>query len=246
MPNALPLQLFALRLAVALALGALIGTERAYHHRMAGPRTNALVACGSAAFLMLGSLLGGDGAARIAAQIVSGIGFLGGGVILKEGANVRGLNTSATIWCAAAIGTLAGSGMLLYAGVVAICIVFVNLAFRPLALKLNPPCASEYYYEVEMIARPADVVHCRSLLMNTMNRDTLTLQSMRSRTLDERIGLIACVKAETACDRVLEQLVARLLCDESLAGASWKTLPAMTPVDLSPEAEIQRAVTGSH
>src|SRR5260370_15426531 len=107
MTNQITVPVFLLRLLVALVLGALIGIERAWHHRMAGPRTNALVASGSAAFFMMGVFVGGDGAARIAAQIVSGIGFLGAGVILKEGANVRGLNTAATIWCSSAIRTLA-------------------------------------------------------------------------------------------------------------------------------------------
>ncbi len=241
MTNPLPLHIFLMRLSVALVLGAVIGTERAWHHRMAGPRTNALVACGSAAFLMMGSLLGGDGAARLAAQIVSGIGFLGGGVILKEGANVRGLNTAATIWCAAAIGTLAGAGQLPYAAMVAACVVIVNLAFRPLTYKLNPPVSSEAFYELEMFAKPVDVVHCRSLLLNTMGRDVLTLLSLKSRALDERVRLTACLKADSACDRVVEQLVARLLCDESLSGASWKPLPAMSPVDVIPEEDPLRA-----
>src|ERR1022692_526098 len=212
MTNQLPIHLFLLRLVVALVLGTLIGTERAWHHRMAGPRTNALVACGSAAFLMMGYLMGGDGAARIAAQIVSGIGFLGGGVILKEGANVRGLNTAATIWCAAAIGTLAGGGELLYAALVAACVVIINLAIRPLTYKLNPPLSSDAFYEVEMIARPMDALHCRTLLLNAMSRDMMMLLSLRSRTFDDRVRLVACLKAESSCDKAVEQLVARLLC----------------------------------
>ncbi len=238
----LPIHLFVMRLGVAMVLGALIGTERAWHHSMAGPRTNALVSCGSAVFLMLGSLLGGDGAARIAAQIVSGIGFLGGGVILKEGVNIRGLNTSATIWCSAAIGTMAGSGKLIYAALAAACVIVVNLVFRPLAMKLNP---MEIYYELDIVARPADVVHCRSLLLNTMSRDVLTLQSMKSRPIEDRVRLTACLKAETQCDRVLEQLVARLLHDESLAGASWRPLPAMSSGDIAPESEPPKAASGA-
>ena len=79
---------------------------------MAGTRTNALVAAGAAAFVMAGSLLVYDpaGRGRIASYVVSGVGFLGAGVIFKDGASVRGLNTAATIWCSASIGVLAGLG----------------------------------------------------------------------------------------------------------------------------------------
>ena len=80
---------------------------------MAGTRTNALVAAGAASFVMCGSLLNSDYSAegRIVSYVVSGVGFLGAGVIFKDGANVRGLNTAATIWCSAAIGALSGMGL---------------------------------------------------------------------------------------------------------------------------------------
>jgi uncharacterized membrane protein YhiD involved in acid resistance len=86
--------------------------ERQWRQRMAGTRTNALVAAGAAAFVMAGSLLVYDpaGRGRIASYVVSGVGFLGAGVIFKDGASVRGLNTAATIWCSASIGVLAGLG----------------------------------------------------------------------------------------------------------------------------------------
>lgn len=99
--------LFAIRLVVAVFLGALVGAERQWRQRTAGLRTNCLVAVGSAMFVMMGGLIGGDGSqGRVAAYIVSGIGFLGGGVILKDVFSIRGLNTAATLWCTAAIGTL--------------------------------------------------------------------------------------------------------------------------------------------
>lgn len=103
---------FAIRLLIAFVLGALVGVERQWRQRQAGLRTNCLVAVGSAMFVMMGGLIGGaDGSqGRVAAYVVSGIGFLGGGVILKEGFTIRGLNTAATLWCTAAIGTLAGLG----------------------------------------------------------------------------------------------------------------------------------------
>src|SRR6202521_3118591 len=105
---------FATRLALAIAMGATVGMERQWRQRMAGTRTNALVATGAAAFVMCGFQLGNDPAAlgRIVSYVVSGVGFLGAGVIFKDAANVRGLNTAATIWCSAAIGALSDHGAL--------------------------------------------------------------------------------------------------------------------------------------
>jgi len=93
-----------LRLGAGVGLGAVIGVERQYRARMAGLRTNALVAAGATLFVLL-SAHGFHGQSadptRVAAQIVSGIGFLGAGVIMREGLSVRGLNTAATLWCSA-------------------------------------------------------------------------------------------------------------------------------------------------
>src|ERR1700761_7002574 len=101
-----------LALTVAFVLGGVIGFERQWRQRTAGLRTTVLVAVGAAAFAELGMRIHGpDGATRIIADIVSGIGFLGAGVIVKDGTNVRGLNTAATLWCSGAVGAFAGSGL---------------------------------------------------------------------------------------------------------------------------------------
>jgi putative Mg2+ transporter-C (MgtC) family protein len=109
----------AVRLLLSAVLGSLIGLEREIHHHPAGMRTHLLVALGAAAFTVLsatafGAALGADGSAnvdptRIAAQVVSGIGFLGAGAILKYGSSIRGLTTAASLWVTAAIGMAAGA-----------------------------------------------------------------------------------------------------------------------------------------
>lgn len=122
----------------AFVLGTLIGAERQYRQRTAGLRTNALVALGSAAFVDLGQRLGGDvESIRIIAYVVSGIGFLGAGVIMKEGMNVRGLNTAATLWCSAAVGSIAGSDMVAEAVLLTIVVLLANTALRPLVDAIN-------------------------------------------------------------------------------------------------------------
>src|SRR5258707_7482603 len=103
----------AINLAVAFCLSAAIGFERQWRIRLAGLRTNTLVALGAASFVVFAALVPGEGSpTRVAAQVVSGIGFLGAGLIFREGMSVRGLNTAATLWCSAAIGVLAGAGYL--------------------------------------------------------------------------------------------------------------------------------------
>src|SRR5215471_11205202 len=111
-----PLLQTTINLAVAMALGAAIGFERQWRQRMAGLRTNTLVAIGAASFVIFAALIPGESSpTRVAAQVVSGIGFLGAGIIFREGLHVTGLNTAATLWCSAAVGLLAGSGHPLHA-----------------------------------------------------------------------------------------------------------------------------------
>lgn len=120
------------RLFLALALGGAIGFERRWRGHEAGPHTNALVAMGSAFFIIVGVQLGGDASARVLAQVATGIGFLAGGVILREGFRVRGLNTAATIWCVAALGCFIGFGHLTLAGEVTGLFVLANSLFHVL------------------------------------------------------------------------------------------------------------------
>jgi putative Mg2+ transporter-C (MgtC) family protein len=119
---------------------------------MAGTRTNALVAAGASAFVMAGSLLGSDPSAsgRVASYVVSGVGFLGAGVIFKDAGSVRGLNTTATIWCSAAMGVLAGLDSLHLAAILAAVVLLANIGLRPLAYRLHP---------VLPAAEPAEVLY---------------------------------------------------------------------------------------
>ena len=123
----------ALNLGTAVALGAIIGFERQWRQRLAGLRTNTLVALGAASFVVYENLFSPEAnITRVAAQVVSGIGFLGAGIIFREGLNVRGLNTAATLWCSAAVGVLAGGGALSYAALAAGMVIVVNLLLQGL------------------------------------------------------------------------------------------------------------------
>src|ERR1700756_3597761 len=128
----------AIRLGTALLIGAVIGFERQWRQRMAGLRTNALVSIGAAGFGVFSTTVSGDNSpTRVAAQIVSGIGFLAAGVILREGINIRGLNTAATLWCSAIVGTFAGAGQLIASALAGAFVVGTNLFLRPIVRVIN-------------------------------------------------------------------------------------------------------------
>src|SRR5437899_424599 len=123
---------FTLRLAVGVGCGALIGLERQWRARLAGLRTNALVAGGATLFVLYAVATEDSSPTRVASYVVSGIGFLGGGVILREGFNVRGLNTAATLWCSAAGGVLAAPGHVVFTAIAPGTVTAIPLLGRPL------------------------------------------------------------------------------------------------------------------
>jgi len=155
---------FIIRLSFAFIFGASIGFERQWRQRMAGLRTNTLVATGSALFVMMSVMVTNDASpTRVAAQVVSGIGFLGAGVIMRDGLNIRGLNTAATLWCSAAIGTMCGSGFLAESVIGSGMILLANIMLRPLAQKVNKTPSTtteeEINYCVQIICRAENEAH---------------------------------------------------------------------------------------
>lgn len=220
---------FTLRVACAFALGTLIGLEREWRHRAAGLRTNVLVALGSALFVVLGPMIPGESSpTRVAAQIVSGIGFLGGGVILREGVNVRGLDTAATLWCSAAIGTLAGFGLLREAAIGTGTVFAANILLRMLAQWVDrrsvSPTEVETSYLVCAICREADETHVRTRLLYIVNSMALTLHALSSADMDALPKVE--VKAELSLtgrdDHLLEEIVSHLSLEPGVSAVSWE------------------------
>lgn len=128
----------ALRLLVALLLGAFIGLEREYHRHPAGLRTMAMVSVGSCLFTLLGAELGNriTDPTRIAAQVVTGVGFLGAGAILRQGRNIHGLTTAASIWVVAAIGMAVGFGLYILPTFCTAMVVLALVSIRPIEARL--------------------------------------------------------------------------------------------------------------
>jgi putative Mg2+ transporter-C (MgtC) family protein len=180
-------------LMVAFALGTAIGAERQYRQRTAGLRTNVLVAIGACQFVDMGIHLGGaDMAVRVIANVVTGIGFLGAGVIMKEGTNIRGLNTAATLWCSAAVGACAGADLVAQAVLLTVFVLAGNTMLRPLidALERLPrdEAATEATYEVGIVVPAAGAPDAQGLLVARLEAaqfpvdDVETLERAEGRT----------------------------------------------------------------
>ena len=225
------LQFAALNMAVALVCGAVIGSERQVRQRMAGLRTNALVALGAASFVVFSGLFPDEvSPTRVAAQIVSGIGFLGAGIIFRDGFNIHGLNTAATLWCSAAVGMMAGAGAWPHALLLTGLVVFVNLGLRPLVkwlkkkTKAGMPIARAF--RVVLTCRAEDEAAIRALILRTLTIGGLHLSEVAARSAEsgEGVDLSATVSGEGVTDEMLELAVQRLAAEPGLMRVRWEAL----------------------
>jgi putative Mg2+ transporter-C (MgtC) family protein len=218
---------FTIRLLVGLLLGSVIGLERQWRQRTAGLRTNALVTVGSTLFVALSIGMDEDvSPTRVAAQVVSGIGFLGAGVIIREGATLRGIDTAATLWCAAAIGSLAGAGLLLMAAGGTAAVIFLNIVLRPLAQHIESG-PDEVRYRVRVRCTPDSETPVRALILHSLDEDTLQLQSLSSRPRQRGSAteVVADLAATARDNEAVEEMVERLSLEPSISAASWERLP---------------------
>ena len=123
---------------LALLLGSLIGVERQWHRRLVDLKTNALVSLGACLFMLVTKTADGyTEPVRMAAQIVVGVGFIGGGLLYRDGAQTKGINTAATLWCCAAVGAMCGIGRWSEAAGASLVVVLANTVLRQVAQLLN-------------------------------------------------------------------------------------------------------------
>jgi putative Mg2+ transporter-C (MgtC) family protein len=214
-------------LGAAFLLGTAIGAERQYRQRSAGLRTTVLVAVGAAAFVDIGMRLNGNAsAAHVLAYVVSGIGFLGAGVIMKEGLNIRGLNTAATLWGSAAVGASAGADRIAEALLIAVFVLAANTALRPLVNAINrqplDETATEATYEIQITTSPEALPTAREMLMERLDAKNYAVREAETEErAEDRIELTVTLAASTAEGAELDEVVAAL---EKVAGvhhATW-------------------------
>lgn len=224
---------FIIRLLVALFLGSGLGLERQWRQRMARLLTNSLVCIGACLFVMLSLMMEGDSSrTRVIAQVVSGIGFLAGGVILREGANIRGLNTAATIWCTAAIGALTGSGFISKAFIGAIIVIFAHLFLTPLGDIINETSLrdepSQRCYLCTIICSREHECNLREKFLNYLEQhESFEIRSMHSEKLagaNIEVKIKANIVATGRQDRDLDYIISNLSLESMVIKATWQVI----------------------
>jgi putative Mg2+ transporter-C (MgtC) family protein len=210
-------------------LATLIGAERQYRQRSAGLRTNVLVAVGAAAFVSIGVRLSGNaGATQISSYIVSGIGFLGAGVIMKDGSRVWGLNTAATLWCSAAVGTLAGIGLLAEAVIVTLAVLAGNTLLRPLVDAINrapvDERTSEATYEVHVTTDAEHVGEIRDQLVEALEKASYPIREVEVTERSDDVTELTATLVSTAIEpSELDAVADALQTSPLVSHASWSS-----------------------
>ncbi|MBN3803671.1 MgtC/SapB family protein [Paraburkholderia sp. Ac-20336] len=221
---------FFLRLLTAFACGVAIGLERQIRQRNAGLRTITLVASGACLFVTLGVLTGNgvSGITQIAAYVVSGVGFLGGGVIMRDKGSIQGINTAATLWCSAAVGVLSGAGHYGPALAGTVIVLLTNTLLREVSRMINSTPVSNAdlvrEYMLTIVCLEADEIHIRTAISNSMYSAPLSFQSLMSEDVENesgRIRVTATLKMHPKDQSKLEQMASRLSMEKSVSSVSW-------------------------
>ena len=221
------IELFAARILIALLLGAAIGLERQRRQRMAGLRTNALVSVGAALFASISILMHAtQNPTQVAAYVVSGIGFLAGAVIFKEGFSVRGLNTAATLWATAAVGTLCGSGFEAQAALGAAAVLGANVLLRPLVMRINrqPFERTELsrVYTLRVVCNESQESSVRSKMLHLIQQSTMLLRAIESRDIEgSTVEVLATIVTSERAESKVERIIGRMSLDATILAASW-------------------------
>ncbi|CDH25199.1 MgtC/SapB family protein [Xenorhabdus bovienii] len=181
--------------------------------------------------MFFGALIGAERQwrQRIAAQIVFGIGFLGAGVIMRQGMNIRGLNTAATLWCSAGIGVLCGLGQYWSASIATGIILCANILLREAAQRINTQPYQqaldlEQRYKIHIVCDIHDKILVRTLILQAINGLGVRLQSLSSAdaTQPDRLEVCAEILATPAEQKEIESIVCRVSLEKSVSSVNWK------------------------
>lgn len=174
---------FIIRITMCFILSILVGLERQFRHKTVGLRTNVLVCLGSFMFVSLSFGVINSDTTRIAAQVVSGIGFLGAGVILKDGNRIKGLNTAATLWCVASIGVLCASGMIIEATIGTLFILMSNILLRILSKKIMDKVIIQENCILDIKCNKDEEKNLKNLILKLTNNYNMTIKNFEKNNI---------------------------------------------------------------
>ena len=217
---------FLIRITVCFILGIIIGIERQYRRKTAGIRTITLVSLGAFLFVSISNLSNVQDTTRIAAQVVSGIGFLGAGVILRDGTNIRGLNTAATLWCSAAIGALTASGLLVEAIIGVIYILMANLFLRFISRKLLRKTIHTKLTNYNIIIKCSEEKEktIKNTLIQRLKINRITLTSFSSKKIDNQIELEIQVEIESAFIEDIKTIINKICLEPGITSVKYNNI----------------------
>ncbi len=223
---------FLLDMGAALLMGLTIGAERQLGQHPAGLRTNTLVCVGAALFVSLSRLVTpADSLTRIAAQVVCGIGFLGGGAILREGLTVKGMTTAATLWCSAAVGTLAGAGYPIHAAIGTGVILGTNLMLHPIDQWLDRLSRQkknvETDYRMRVVCEQQQEGAIRAMLIQDINaHPSMLVRGISIHAADQpgRKLIVADIESVVRDDHAVQEFMSRINIEPGISSASWERL----------------------
>lgn len=214
---------FIIRISICLLLSMIIGIERQYRHGVVGLRTNVLVGIG--AFLFNYATYGfvGHDTSRIASGIVSGIGFLGAGMIIKNNSKIKGLNTAATLWCVAAIGILTSMGMVIEASIGTLFVLLSNVLLRLVSLFIMNKVKKLYKERciIKITCDKESEVIVRGSISEFVEKNNIKLISMEKGIIDKENVQLEVVFLTSRVEEV-EVLVSNISAEVGVNSLSWK------------------------
>ena len=214
----------------ALLLGVAIGLERQIRQHPAGLRTTALVCVGAALFVSLSALTEDKpDPVRMATYVVSGIGFLGGGVILREGMNVKGMNTAATLWCSGAVGAIAGAGQLLYAFSATVIVLALHVCLRPVSnwidARQKKATDVDTAYKLHVVCQGKEEATVRAIVLRHINsHPKMNVHGISTQESEQagQVVVAAEIFSSDRNDRALQDVMSRLNIEPGVKSVRWE------------------------
>ena len=217
-------KIFIINLVCCLAFSFLIGIERQWRRRIIGLRTNVLVCIGAFLFVTFSVRMNTNDITRIAAQVVSGIGFLGAGIILKDGNNVKGLNTAATLWCDAAIGVLCAGGLLIEAAIGTFCILFSNVCLSFITKKMMKITKEKETYLINITCDENNELTVRNIINNIVKRENIYLKNIEKINNQDKVEIKATINSEVTFDHIIDRLMNSIAVEPGVNSIGWQKM----------------------
>jgi putative Mg2+ transporter-C (MgtC) family protein len=216
---------FCIRIGCAVVFGFIIGLERQLTGHVAGIHTCVLVSIGACLFTLFSFMVLTNDLTRVAGQVVTGVGFLCSGIILKEGLNIKGLNTATTIWCTAAIGVVCSTGHIVFAAIAAFSLFVCNLVFQFTDV-IQPFVRHERgnTYVLTVSCNDTNEFDVRSGIINKLDNNRLHLTNLQSADV---IGGLVEIEATVQIsgrrkDEYIEKIISLIALERGVTKAGWK------------------------